>query len=204
MVTVRSGRRRSRRRRHSRLHSSACLFSNQAKNAPDLWLPDHAGQDKQTVAGSCRAGSRAPDERTAMLSFCLGSLRSGKRSVGINAIAFMAIGLLFVAVCPRATPPTAISWLISRRSNGADLAILPGRGDLPSFLNQIELIRSGNVLTKVLESLENSAIGPAKQRLRLTRRTRSSRSTRQEAARFRLSTQICAESSRSSRLEQAI
>ena len=36
-----------------------------------------------------------------MLSFCLGSLRSRKRLVGNSALAFLAIGLLYVVLWPR-------------------------------------------------------------------------------------------------------
>jgi polysaccharide biosynthesis transport protein len=101
----------------------------------------------------------------AMLSFCLGSLRSGKRRVAINAIAFLAIGLLYVAVVPKSyTASSDFLVYIEEIQTGADLAILPGRGDLPLVLNQIELIQSGNVLTKVLASLENSANGADQQR----------------------------------------
>jgi Mrp family chromosome partitioning ATPase len=102
----------------------------------------------------------------AMLSFCLGSLRSRKRLVGKIAIAFLAIGLLYVVLWPKSyTASSEFLVYIEEIQTGADLAILPGRGDLPLVLNQIELIRSGNVLTKVVESLENSADGAAKQRV---------------------------------------
>src|ERR1700739_2631207 len=80
-------------------------------------------------------------------SFGLGSLRSRKNLLAFSTIAFLAIGLLYAAYRP--TTYHASSQLlvyIRQIQTGADLAILPGRADLPLVQNQIELLHSGNVL----------------------------------------------------------
>ncbi len=96
-----------------------------------------------------KAEHQTKDQRCCRSS---GSLRSRKRLVGNSALAFLAIGLLYVVLWPRSyTASSEFLVYIEEIQTGADLAILPGRGDLPLVLNQIELIRSGNVLTKVVE-----------------------------------------------------
>lgn len=88
-------------------------------------------------------------------SFGLGSLRSRKDLLAFCSIAFLAIGLLYAALRP--TTYTASSQLlvfIKQIQTGADLAILPGRADLPLVQNQIQLLRSGNVLIKTVEKLK--------------------------------------------------
>ena len=88
-------------------------------------------------------------------SFGLGSLRNRKRLLGIGAVLCLAIASLYVGLRP--TTYTASSQLliyIRQVLSGADLAILPGRADLPMVQNQIELLRSGNVLAKVVEALQ--------------------------------------------------
>jgi succinoglycan biosynthesis transport protein ExoP len=88
-------------------------------------------------------------------SFGLGSLRSRKNLLAFSTIAFLAIGLLYAAYRP--TTYTASSQLlvyIRQIQTGADLAILPGRADLPLVQNQIELLHSGNVLVKTVEALK--------------------------------------------------
>jgi succinoglycan biosynthesis transport protein ExoP len=88
-------------------------------------------------------------------SFGLGSLRSRKELLAFSTIAFLTIGLLYAAFRP--TTYTASSELlvyIRQIQTGADLAILPGRADLPLVQNQIELLRSGNVLIKTVEILK--------------------------------------------------
>ena len=84
-----------------------------------------------------------------------GSLRSRKNLLAFSTIAFLTIGLLYAAYRP--TTYTASSQLlvyIRQIQTGADLAILPGRADLPLVQNQIELLRSGNVLIKTVEALK--------------------------------------------------
>jgi len=88
-------------------------------------------------------------------SFGLGSLRSRKRLLGIGTLACLALAALYVGVRP--TSYTASSQLliyIRQVLTGPDQAILPGRADLPMVQNQIELLRSGNVLAKVVETLQ--------------------------------------------------
>lgn len=88
-------------------------------------------------------------------SFGLGSLRSRKWLLGIGTLACLALAALYVGVRP--TSYTASSQLliyIRQVLTGPDQAILPGRADLPMVQNQIELLRSGNVLAKVVETLQ--------------------------------------------------
>jgi Mrp family chromosome partitioning ATPase len=88
-------------------------------------------------------------------SFGLGSLRSRKWLLAIGTIACLAIAALYIALRP--TTYTASSQLliyIRQILTGPDQAILPGRADVPMVQNQIELLRSGNVLAKVIEGLQ--------------------------------------------------
>jgi Mrp family chromosome partitioning ATPase len=88
-------------------------------------------------------------------SFGLGSLRSRKNLLAFSTIAFLTIGFLYAAYRP--TTYTASSQLlvyIRQIQTGADLAILPGRADLPLVQNQIELLHSGNVMVKTVEALK--------------------------------------------------
>lgn len=88
-------------------------------------------------------------------SFGLGSLRSRKRLLGFTTLLFLAAGLFYTMF--RGATYTASGQLlvyIRQILTGADLAILPGRADLPLVQNQIEMLRSGNVLTQVVEALQ--------------------------------------------------
>jgi succinoglycan biosynthesis transport protein ExoP len=88
-------------------------------------------------------------------SFGLGSLRRRKELLAFSTIAFLTIGLFYAAYRP--TTYTASSQLlvfIKQIQTGPDLAILPGRADLPLVHNQIQLLRSGNVLIKTVETLK--------------------------------------------------
>lgn len=88
-------------------------------------------------------------------SFGLGSLRSRKWLLAIGTVACLAIAALYVALRP--TTYTASSQLliyIRQALTGPDQAILPGRADLPMVQNQIELLRSGNVLAQVIDALQ--------------------------------------------------
>lgn len=87
-------------------------------------------------------------------SFGLGSLRRRKRLLGIGTIACLAIAALYVGLRP-ATYTASSQLLIYIRQilTGPDQAILPGRADLPMVQNQIELLRSGNVLAKAVDAL---------------------------------------------------
>jgi len=92
---------------------------------------------------------------SAKPSFGLGSLRRRKDLLAFSTIAFLTVGLLYAAYRP--TTYTASSQLlvyIKQIQTGADLAILPGRADLPLVQNQIQLLRSGNVLVKTVEALK--------------------------------------------------
>lgn len=88
-------------------------------------------------------------------SFGLGSLRSRKKLLGLTTLLFLATGL-FYTMYRGATYTASGQLLIYIRQilTGADLAILPGRADLPLVQNQIEMLRSGNVLTQVVEALQ--------------------------------------------------
>ncbi len=88
-------------------------------------------------------------------SFGLGSLRNRKRLLAIGALAGLALAALYTQLRP-ATYTASSQLLIYIRQvlTGPDQAILPGRADLPMVQNQIELLRSGNVLGKVVEALK--------------------------------------------------
>jgi polysaccharide biosynthesis transport protein len=88
-------------------------------------------------------------------SFGIGSLRRRKVLLAFSTIALLTIGLFYAAYRP--TTYTASSQLlvyIKQIQTGPDLAILPGRADLPLVHNQIQLLRSGNVLIKTVETLK--------------------------------------------------
>jgi Mrp family chromosome partitioning ATPase len=75
--------------------------------------------------------------------------------LAFSTIASLTMGLLYAAYRP--TTYTAASQLlvfIRQIQTGPDLAILPGRADLPLVHNQIQLLRSGNVLIKTVETLK--------------------------------------------------
>jgi polysaccharide biosynthesis transport protein len=94
--------------------------------------------------------TRAPQKA----SFGLVSLRRHRRLLALGALSFFIIGVLYSALRPMTY--TAVSQLLvynRQIQGGADLAILPGRADLPLVQNQIEFLRSGNVLDKVVEAL---------------------------------------------------
>jgi succinoglycan biosynthesis transport protein ExoP len=87
-------------------------------------------------------------------SFGLRSLWSRKRLLGIGVVMCLALATLYLGF--RSTTYTASSQLliyIRQVLTGPDQAILPGRADLPMVQNQIELLRSGNVLAKVIDAL---------------------------------------------------
>uniref|UniRef100_A0A9E8CSE6 Polysaccharide chain length determinant N-terminal domain-containing protein n=1 Tax=Bosea sp. NBC_00436 TaxID=2969620 RepID=A0A9E8CSE6_9HYPH len=87
-------------------------------------------------------------------SFGLGSLRSRKWLLALGTIGCLAIAAAYVSLRP-ATYTASSQLLIYIRQvlTGPDQAILPGRADLPMVQNQIELLRSGNVLATVVETL---------------------------------------------------
>lgn len=94
-------------------------------------------------------------DRRPRPSFGLGSLRSRKRLLGIGALLCLAIAGIYVG--SRSTTYTASSQLlvyIRQVLTGPDMAVLPGRADLPMVQNQMELLRSGNVLTQVIDALQ--------------------------------------------------
>jgi len=96
-----------------------------------------------------------PSEAPAKPSFGLGSLRKRKDLLAFSTMVFLTIGLLYAAYRP--TTYTASSQLlvyIKQIQSGADLAILQGRADLPLVQNQIQLLRSGNVLIKAVQTLK--------------------------------------------------
>jgi Mrp family chromosome partitioning ATPase len=87
-------------------------------------------------------------------SFGLGSLRSRKGLLALTTLLFLAIGLFYAQFrTPTYTASGQLLVYIKQVSTGVDLAVLPGRADLPLVQNQIELLRSGNVLTQVVEAL---------------------------------------------------
>jgi Mrp family chromosome partitioning ATPase len=99
----------------------------------------------------------ADDQKAAAAkpSFGLGSLRSRKGLLASCTLAFLVIGLVYIAFRPATyTASSQLLVYIRQIQSGADLAILPGRADLPLVQNQIELLRSGNVLTKVIDALD--------------------------------------------------
>ena len=109
---------------------------------------------KPPVLSIWEEADRLP-EVAAKPSFGVGSLRRRKDLLAFSTVAFLTIGLLYAAYRP--TTYTASSQLlvyIKQIQTGADLAILPGRADLPLVQNQIQLLRSGNVLIKTVESLK--------------------------------------------------
>lgn len=88
-------------------------------------------------------------------SFGLGSLRSRKGLLALITLLFLAIGLFYAQYrTPTYTASGQLLVYIKQVSTGVDLAVLPGRADLPLVQNQIELLRSGNVLTQVVDALQ--------------------------------------------------
>lgn len=88
-------------------------------------------------------------------SFGFGSLRNRKKLLGLGTIACLALAALYVGVRPATyTASSQLLIYIRQALTGLDQAILPGRADLPMVHNQIELLRSGNVLAKVVEELQ--------------------------------------------------
>lgn len=88
-------------------------------------------------------------------SFGLGSLRNRKWLLSIGTIACLAIAALLVAMRPPTyTASGQLLIYIRQILAGPDQAILPGRADLPMVQNQIELLRSGHVLGKVVDALQ--------------------------------------------------
>jgi Mrp family chromosome partitioning ATPase len=91
-------------------------------------------------------------------AFGFGSLRNRKGLLGLSALMFLAIGLFYSWHRPKTyTASSQLLVYIKRVLTGVDLAILPGRADLPLVQNQIELLRSGNVLIKLVEELQTEA-----------------------------------------------
>ncbi len=88
-------------------------------------------------------------------SFGLGSLRSRKRLLAGSALACLVLAALYLGLRPATyTASSQLLVYIRQILTGPDQAILPGRADLPMVQNQIELLRSGNVLAKVVEALD--------------------------------------------------
>lgn len=88
-------------------------------------------------------------------SFGLGSLRNRKWLLAAGILLGLAGASFYVG--SRSATYTASSQIlvfIRQILTGPDLAVLPGRADLPMVQNQIELMRSGNVLGKVIEALQ--------------------------------------------------
>ena len=88
-------------------------------------------------------------------SFGLGSLRSRKRLLALITVLFAAMGLVYDQYrIPIYTASGQLLVYIKQISGGVDSTILPGRADVPLVQNQIELLRSGNVLTQVVDALK--------------------------------------------------
>lgn len=88
-------------------------------------------------------------------SFGLGSLRSRKGLLVLITLLFTAMGLVYDQYrTPIYTASGQLLVYIKQISGGVDSTILPGRADVPLVQNQIELLRSGNVLTQVIKTLE--------------------------------------------------
>ncbi|MCT4495634.1 Wzz/FepE/Etk N-terminal domain-containing protein, partial [Bosea minatitlanensis] len=88
-------------------------------------------------------------------SFGPGSLRSRKRLLAGGALACLVLAALYLGLRPATyTATSQLLVYIRQILTGPDQAILPGRADLPMVQNQIELLRSGNVLAKVVEALD--------------------------------------------------
>lgn len=88
-------------------------------------------------------------------SFGFRSLRNRWWLLAIGAISCLVLAAGYVTMRP--TTYTASSQLliyIRQVLSGPDQAILPGRADLPMVQNQIELLRSGNVLAKVVDAMK--------------------------------------------------
>lgn len=110
------------------------------KKAPETYWPDRFNVQ---VGGRPRR------------SFGLGSLRSRKGLLGVGTILFLALGLLYVVRrAPTYTASGQVLIYVKQMLPGADLTTLPGRADLSLVRNQIEMLRSGNVLTKVVQTLQ--------------------------------------------------
>lgn len=87
-------------------------------------------------------------------SFGFQSLRNRWWLLAIGVVSCLMIAALHLATRPATyTASSQLLVYIRQVLTGPDQAILPGRADLPMVQNQIELLRSGNVLAKVVEAL---------------------------------------------------
>lgn len=88
-------------------------------------------------------------------SFGLASLRRHTSLMVLGTLAGLLLAALFVTLRPaKYTASSQLLIYIRQVLTGPDQAILPGRADLPMVQNQIELLRSGNVLTQVVQALQ--------------------------------------------------
>jgi len=134
---------------------ASLLKLNRASTAPTLIETDmlDTRSSAPVVYSTDRADSRIGARPKP--SFGLGSLRSRKELIGLGTAVFLAIGLFYTTFTPSTyTASSQLLIYIKQILTGADLAILPGRADLPLVQNQIELLRSGNVLSQVVETLQ--------------------------------------------------
>ncbi|HEV7258702.1 MAG TPA: cellulose synthase operon protein YhjQ/BcsQ [Bosea sp. (in: a-proteobacteria)] len=88
-------------------------------------------------------------------AFGLESLRRRKWLLSMGMLACVTIAALFVALRPVTyTASGQLLIYIRQILTGSEQAILPGRADLAMVQNQIELLRSGYVLGKVVDALQ--------------------------------------------------
>lgn len=82
------------------------------------------------------------------------SLLRHRRVIALSGALFLSLGLLFVALkSPTFTATTQLLVYVREVQPGPETVVLPGRADVSVVQNQIEVIRSRNVLLKVIDTL---------------------------------------------------
>jgi capsular polysaccharide biosynthesis protein len=112
-------------------------------------------------------------ERSPLRTFGLLSLRRRWRLVATCVALFPIVGLLIVLLRPaQYTSATQLLVYVKQLQPGPDLVITPGRADLTQVQNEIEIIKSHGMLTKVVGALNlarDEEIVPAPTLLRTLR-----------------------------------
>jgi polysaccharide biosynthesis transport protein len=107
--------------------------------------------NEASVVGSSDARELPAVAGRANAGFGLDSLRRHAVVVGLSVLLFTGVGLAFVAFrSPTYTASTLLLVYNRQISTGTDAVVLPGSADISLVQNQIEILQSGNVLTKVI------------------------------------------------------
>src|SRR6266567_4307865 len=93
-------------------------------------------------------------EHSPLRMFGLASLRRRWRLVATCGVLFLIAGLLIIVLKPaRYTSATQLLVYVRQLQPGPDLVISPGRADLTQVQNEIEIVQSRGMLTKVVGAL---------------------------------------------------